>query len=788
MSSAPTLTSGETLSHYRVLDRLGSGAMGEVFLAEDIRLRRKVALKTLRRDVQDEGACDRLWGEARAASALNHPGIATIYEIDEVPRDGGGNLRFFAMEYVPGPTLADFGRRDDLDLDAVLDVVMQVADALSAAHAQGFVHRDVKPTNIVVGDGRRVKLLDFGLAAPVLAGDIEATRTRGKAADPALVGTLAYMAPEQALGHEIDGRADLFSLGVILYELVSGQHPFEGRNAVEVLDKVLHADPPPMRSRFDDPRAAALEPVVRRMLAREPDARYSDVRAASADLGLVRRGAVLVEPQGRGTVAVFGFSNITRNGEDDWIGTGIAETVTADLKSVEGLVVVSRERVHERLRTLGLEEADDASAARVGRDLGARFVLTGGYQRAGEAIRVTARLLETTGGAIVRTVKLDGRLEAIFDLQDRIIRELTSGLWLSLARGDRGGDETPVLEAYEAFTKGMINYRLETHECLDRATFLFERATRLDPAYARAWVELGSVLSSKAEYLAIPELHERALLAYRKALELRPGLVRAWREMGAVQVLLGHEDEGIESIRRALELDPEDPGALAAMGRAHFIGLARFREAAGWYERALARYPQGGWYALQLAHCLALTRDFGPGEAAARSAIEMQKASLSGQENVRIVGGHMRLAHLLALQGRHGEAVEQLFHERDFLRHLDHALGSRAVVELHVRLGGSLQALGRADEARKALDTAISAFEVKLRVGADEPFTRYYAAAAHAMRGEKDEAIEALEKAVARRRAFTVARARIEPEWESLRGDDRFLQLLGPSPGEEGSG
>lgn len=782
MSATPTLLAGETLSHYRVLDRLGSGAMGEVFLAEDVRLRRKVALKTLRRDVQDDSACDRLWGEARAASALNHPGIATIYEIDEVPRDGG-NLRFFAMEYVAGPTLADFARRDDLDLDAVLDVVMQVAEALSAAHAQGFVHRDVKPTNVVVGDGRRVKLLDFGLAAPVLAGDIEATRTRGKPADPALVGTLAYMAPEQALGHEIDGRADLFSLGVILYELVSGQHPFEGRNAVEVLDKVLHADPPPLRPRFEDPRAAALEPVIRRMLARERDARYPDLRAACADLGLVRRGAVLAEAKGRGTVAVFAFSNITKNGEDDWMGTGIAETVTADLKGVDGLSVVPHERVHVRLRALGIEEVDDAAAVQVGRELGARFVLTGGYQRAGEAIRVTARLLEASSGAIVRSAKLDGRLDTIFDLQDRIVRELTAGLWLSLARGDRGGDETPVLEAYEAFTKGVINYRIESYETLDRATFLFERATRLDPAYARAWVELGSVLTSKAEYLAIPELHERALQAYRKALELRPGMVRAWREMGGVLVHLGREEEGIESIRRGLELDPNDVGALGTMGRAHFIGLAQFREAAGWFERALARNPEAGWYSLQLAHCLALLRDFAAGEAAAGRTIEMQKASLSGQENVRIVGGHMRLAHLLALQGRHAEAAEQLGYERDFLEHVDHALRSRAVVELHLRLGNSLLALGRGDEAEAALETAISAFEARLRVGADEPFTRYYAAAAHVLRGEKEEALDALEKAAARRRTFTIARARIEPEWESLREDERFLRLLGTAPG-----
>lgn len=784
MSASATLVAGETLSHYRVLERLGQGAMGEVFLAEDTRLGRKVALKTLRRDVTDAAACDRLWHEARAASALNHPGIATIYELDDTPRDGG-SLRFFAMEYVPGPTLDAFARRPDLDLDAVLDIAAQIADALSAAHAQGFVHRDVKPTNVVVGEGRRVKLLDFGLAAPILAEDVEATRTRGRASDPALVGTLAYMAPEQALGRELDGRADLFSLGVILYELVSGRAPFVGRNAVEVLDKLLHAEPPPLLPRFSDPRAAALEPVLRRMLARDRDARYPDLRAVLADLEGVRRGALKAEPSGPGSVAVFNFANITRNGEDDWIGTGIAETVTSDLKGVEGLRVVSRERVHQRVRDLGVESVDDASAAQIGRELGARFVLSGGYQRAGEAIRVTARLVEAGSGAIVRSVKLDGRLDAIFEIQDRIVRELTSGLWLSLARDAHGDDETPVIEAYEAFTKGVINGREESHESLDRATFLFERATRLDPAYARAWVELGSALSSKAEYLAIPELHERALQAFRKAIELRPGLVRAWREMGNELVLMGREDDGVlEPIRRALELDPEDAGALASMGRAFFVAMGRFAEAAVWLERALTRNPQGGWYALQLAHCLALVRDFPRAEAAARRAVELQQKSLSGQEGVRIVGGYMRLGHVLALQGRHLEAIAELERERAFLDHVEHALRKRSIVEVSVRLGGSLRALGRSAEAELALGSALAAFDARLRVGADDPYTRYYAAAAHALRGEADEALDGLAKAVARRRAYTLARARIEPEWESLRGDERFQRLLGVPPGE----
>jgi tetratricopeptide (TPR) repeat protein len=261
--------------------------------------------------------------------------------------------------------------------------------------------------------------------------------------------------------------------------------------------------------------------------------------------------------------------------------------------------------------------------------------------------------------------------------------------------------------------------------------------------------------------------------------------VRAWREVGNELVLMGREDEGIEAVRRALELDPEDPGALASMGRALFVGLGRFGEAVPYLERALARKPEGGWYALQLAHCLALVRDFPRGEAAAVRAIELQEASLSGQEGVKIVGGYMRLAHLLALQGRHEAAVTQLEKERAFLQHAEHALRNRSIVEVYMRLGASQQALGRRDAAQASLAAALGAFEARVRVGADEPFTRYYAAAALALRGDKDAALDGLARAVERRGQLTRARARIEPEWESVRSSERFQKLVGYAPGNE---
>jgi tetratricopeptide (TPR) repeat protein len=266
----------------------------------------------------------------------------------------------------------------------------------------------------------------------------------------------------------------------------------------------------------------------------------------------------------------------------------------------------------------------------------------------------------------------------------------------------------------------------------------------------------------------------------RRALELQPDSVRAWRELGSVLIAMGQGGDGFDALRRALAIDPADAGALGAMGRALFIGRAQFDEAASWYERALAANPNGGWYALQLAHCAALLRDFVRGEAAASRAIELQHAASSGQQGVLIVGASIRLGHLHALQGRTAEAVVAYMQELNFLNGIDHALRNRVIVELNVRLGAAYLSLGETRKGRALLDVAIEAFERRARLGADEPFTRYYAAAAHALRGDADTAIAFLERAATARRAFTLERARIEPEFAALRSDPRMQRLLHP--------
>lgn len=811
---------GETISHYRILERIGVGGMGEVYKAEDTRLHRHVALKMLltdqnKDDEQSQQLRARFRREAQAASALNHPNIATVYEIDEIVRNGA-RYSFIVMEYVPGRTLREAGR--DFTAAETVDVVTQIADGLAAAHERGVVHRDIKPSNIIVGEQRRVKILDFGVAKynrltnPTNVDGATASLYQTdvmKTTPGTVIGTFSYMSPEQALGEEVDGRSDIFSLGTMFYELLAGRQPFTGSSTLGVVDAILHAEPPPL-SQFNSVVSRDLEVIVQRMIAKDRAQRYQTMGEVLNDLKTVQQGLPVpsisyetnivyatpqdAQPSTPGTrtignragksIAVMSFNNITRETADDWIGIGIAETVTADLKSVEGLTVIGRERVYEVLRRRSVAqdaEIDTTMASSVGREVGARWIVTGGFQKIGEMLRITARFVDVETGEIVNTVKIDGEVKDIFDLQDKIVFELSQGLDLSLHGAERttiAQKETENVEAYVAFCKAEIALERGSHTGIEEAIQRFEQATALDPQYAQAYAGLGYALALKAQFLALPEVFEQAVEYFQKAIELRPLLADAYGGLGMAFVGLGRDEDAIGALRRALSFAPGNHHVHSALGRAYLLGRGMFQEAASEYELAIQLGSEDGWAAQQLALCCLYLGDYERGEPAARQAITAQEQFSSSQEGMQIIGSYARLGQLYYLQGRYDDAIAEYYRELVFLRQSDHALKERTLIEVNQKLVSAYVRQGNLEDARAAFEQVTKGFEARLAKGADEPFTRYYVACACAIIGDKDRALEHLQKSVEGRRRYTVARARIEPDFESLRDDARFQALL----------
>ena len=569
---------GSTVQHYRIGERLGAGGMGEVYRAEDVRLGRSVALKFLPADLKaDPESRARLLNEARAASLLRSPNIAVTYDIGE-----SSGADFIVMEYVEGELLSSRVAKGPLAIREVVEIGLQVTDALDEAHSRGIVHRDVKSANLMRTERGLVKVLDFGLAKFVRPEGAEAARLTQPQVTIAgmVVGTVSYMAPEQALGRPVDHRTDLFSLGIVLFELATGRIPFVGASPTEIIDHILHEIPPPP-SHLAASVPPSFDAVVARALEKSPTFRYQsardmhqDLRQVAGELDTVPRGTTSRVAAGSSassaierSVAVMTFANITREPADDWIGTGIAETVSSDLKNIHGLTLIGRARVFDALRNLSSgAHLDESLAIDVGRRLGATWVVVGGFQRLGELVRITANFVDVGTGEVRRTVKVDGRIGDIFALQDKIVFELSQGLNLAL-RGTEIADiekrETRSVEAYESYARGMMNLRLASRDSIERAISAFEEAIRQDQEYAMAWAALGGAYSLKGSFLSIQDLVRKGVEMERRAVAIDPELADAHMWLGTALLNLGQVDEAIVVDQRS---DPartrERPGAI----------------------------------------------------------------------------------------------------------------------------------------------------------------------------------------------------------------------------------
>jgi non-specific serine/threonine protein kinase len=594
---------GQTVSHYRVTSKLGSGGMGVVYEAEDTRLGRHVALKFLPADMaQDNSSLERFQREARAASALNHPGICTVYEIDQHE-----SQHFIAMELLEGETLAERVRRGPLDAGHLLDLGIQVADALESAHAKGIVHRDLKPANIFVNSRGQAKILDFGLAK------IERARPAGggehseapTAVQPnelttagSTMGTVSYMSPEQARGQVTDARTDLFSLGTVLYQAATGSLPFPGETSAVVFEAILNREPAPVTQ-----ANPALPPEINRILGKalEKDRtlRYQTATDLKTDLLRLkrdtesggRRAAELSDSRPSAahkvpdrSVAVLYFENLSGVKEDEYLRDGVTEDIITELSKIKGLKILSRPTV------LPFRDRS-VTAAQVGQQLKASFVLAGSIRRAGNRLRITSQLVDAQTDSLVWSERYDREMADVFEVQDEIARKIAQALRITLSPQEQealAAKPTDNLQAYDLYLRGKSYARRMTRQDSEFALQMFENAVALDPSFAMAYAAIANASAQYHQHFErTPAWIERAKTASQRASMLGKAgpeilVAEAW-----ILYAEAKYDEAIQRVRRAIERKPDVEGGYYLLGRALFAA-GKYQEVADMAEAAVA--------------------------------------------------------------------------------------------------------------------------------------------------------------------------------------------------------
>lgn len=592
---------GETISHYRILSSLGSGGMGVVYAAEDLVLERKVAIKFLSGNSEASvEAARRLKREARNLSALNHPNICTIYELGE--HDG---RPYLVQELLVGSTLqAIVEQHRTLPATAILDIAIQIADGLRAAHAIGLIHRDIKPANLFLTQDQRAKILDFGLAgqAPQLlaltgSATTMAVDTIQFATPGTIVGTLDYMSPEQLRGEAIKASSDIFSLGLVLYQLLVGRHPFRKATVLETASAILML-PLTSDSFVRDPSTVGLERVIARMLAKDAAARYADGGELLAELKAVHARSSSgifefspVEHPASPSIAVLPFANLSADPENEYFCEGLAEELVSALTRVDGLQVAAW---NSAFRFQG----KDVNLREAGQQLGVTAVLEGSLRKSGMHLRVNARLLDVRNGLTLWSERYDAEMKDVFTLQEQMADAIAGQLVTKM--GLRGKPAAPVrtqtqnLDAYNLYLKGRYFWNRRRPADLQRAIESFEQAIALDDRYAAALAGLADChVILGIQGLSRPsEVYPLARAAAGKALALEPEMPEALTTLACVEAVFDWDWAGAEQrFQRAIALNAQYVTAHHWYASNLLLPLGRFEEAREQIELARANDP-----------------------------------------------------------------------------------------------------------------------------------------------------------------------------------------------------
>jgi serine/threonine protein kinase/tetratricopeptide (TPR) repeat protein len=737
----------QTISHYRILEKLGGGGMGVVYKARDLRLDRPVALKFLPPQLSaNPEARERFLTEAKSASALDHPNTCTIHQIDSTD---DGQL-FIVMALYEGETLdRRLALRRHLPTEEAVEIALGTARGLSRAHRAGIVHRDVKPSNLMLTQDGPVKILDFGIAR--LAGSARVTHI-GK-----VVGSIDYMSPEHARGEEVDQRTDVWSLGVVLYEMLTGERPFRGGNDQAVLYQILNGQPRPLGEHVS-PLPSNIEHAVSKALAKHLHERYRTVDEMIADLKDEARGDLpttlsLRPPQVRSgpSIAVLPFVDMSPEGDQEYFCDGMAEELIHLLTRVPGLRVASRSSAFQFKG-----RSQDLSAIR--ERLSVQTALEGGVRKSGNRLRITAQLVDLTQGFQLWSGRYDREITDVFAIQDEIAGTIVETLKIELV-GKLGPlpsrTTAPDFEIYNLYLQGRFHWNKRTGEGLAKSVTYFEQTIQRDSGYARGYAGLADAYLLLGVYgFARPgEVMPKARQAAMRALAIDDRAAEVYTSLGCLEAVYDWFWGNAErDFLRAIELDPYYPTAHHWYAINFLTPMGRFDEAAQELKIARELDPLSLAINASLGLLCFYARRYEEAVAAYRRTLEIDP---------RFAMAHFFLGQAEAALGRGAEAVAAI----------EAALAlSPGAAEMEAALGQAYAVAGRAEEAREVLAGLV-------RRGEKSYVSPALVANVHAALGEREEALTWLERAC-EERAADLAWIGVRPIFDGLREEPRFQTLL----------